>query len=48
MTEVRTSNGDHHVTRLEDIVRTEPSATLFQVPSDYKIRDNMPAATNLN
>lgn len=48
MTEVRTSAGDHHVTRLENIVRTEPSATLFQVPSDYKIRDNMPMGTNIH
>jgi len=48
MTEVRTSNGDHHVTRLENIVRTEPSTSLFQVPSDYKVRDNMPMATNLH
>ncbi len=47
MTEVRTSNGDHHVTGLENIVRTEPSAALFQVPSDYKVRDNMPLATNI-
>ena len=48
MMEVQTSNGDHHVTRLENIVRTEPSAALFQVPADYKVRDNMPAATNIH
>jgi hypothetical protein len=48
LTEVRTSNGDHHVTRLENIVRTEPSAALFRVPSDYKVRDNMPVATNIH
>lgn len=48
VTEVTTSNGDHHVTRLENIVRTEPSAALFHVPSDYKVRDNMPAATNVH
>jgi hypothetical protein len=47
MSDVRTSNGDHHVTRLENIVRTEPSAALFKVPSDYKVRDNMPMATNM-
>jgi hypothetical protein len=47
MTETNTSAGDHHVTRLENIVRTEPSAALFQVPSDYKVRDNMPMATNM-
>lgn len=48
LTEVQTSNGDHHVTRLENIVRTEPSASLFQVPSDYKVRDNMPLASNVH
>ena len=47
MSETNTSAGDHHVSRLENIVRTEPSAALFQVPSDYKVRDNMPAATNM-
>jgi len=47
MSETRTSNGDHHVTRLENIVRTEPSAALFQVPSGYAVRDNMPMATNM-
>ncbi len=48
LTEVRTSNGDHHVTRLENIVRTEPSAALFQVPSGYTVRDNAPMATNMH
>ena len=48
MMEVQTSNGDHHITRLENIVRTEPSSALFQVPSDYKVRDNMPLATNIH
>lgn len=48
LTEVRTSNGDHHVTRLENITRTEPSAALFQVPADYAVRDNMPIATNIH
>lgn len=48
MTEVQTSSGDHHITRLENIVRTEPSAALFHVPSDYKVRDNMPMATNMH
>src|SRR5581483_5585636 len=33
MMETHTSNGDHHVTRLQNIVRTEPNAALFQVPS---------------
>ena len=31
-------NGDSTY-RLTDIVRTEPSASLFQVPSDYTIRE---------
>jgi hypothetical protein len=48
MTEVQTSSGDHHVTRLENIVRTEPNASLFQVPADYKVHDNAPLATNIH
>ena len=48
VSEVQTSNGDHHLTELQNIVRTEPGAALFQVPSDYKIRDNMPLATNIH
>lgn len=48
MSEVRTTNGDHHVTRLENIVRTEPSASLFQVPPGYKVQDNAPMATNIH
>jgi len=48
MTETNTSAGDHHVSRLENIVRTEPSAALFKVPSDYKVRDNVPMATNMH
>lgn len=46
MTETYTSSGNHHVTRLENIVRSEPSAALFQVPAGYTVRDNMPLATN--
>ena len=46
--DVRTSNGDHHVTRLENVVRTEPSAALFQVPSGYTVHDNAPMATNMH
>ncbi len=48
LTEVNTTNGDHHVTRLENIVRTEPSASLFQIPADYRVRDNMPMASNIH
>lgn len=48
LTEVRTSSGDHHVTRLENIVRTEPSAALFQIPAGYTIRDNAPVASNIH
>jgi hypothetical protein len=46
MVETTTSNGDHHVTKLQNIVRTEPSAALFQIPSDYSVHDNAPMATN--
>ncbi len=48
MTETRTSNGDRHVAKLENIVRTEPSAALFQVPSGYSVRNNMPLANNVH
>jgi len=48
MMQMQTSNGDRHVTRLENIVRTEPSADLFHVPSGYTVRDNMPVASNLH
>jgi vacuolar-type H+-ATPase subunit F/Vma7 len=48
MTETQTSNGDHHVSRLENIVRTEPNAVLFQIPSGYTVHDNMPMATNIH
>jgi len=45
--ETSTSNGDHHLTKLENIVRTEPSAALFQIPAGYSVRDNAPLATNM-
>jgi len=47
ITETTTSNGDHHLTKLQNIQRTEPSAELFQVPSGYSVRDNAPMATNM-
>lgn len=47
LTETGTSNGDHHITKLENIVRTEPSAALFQIPSDYSVQNNAPLATNM-
>lgn len=43
-----TSNGDHHVTKLTNITRTEPSATLFQVPAGYTVRENAPMASNVH
>jgi hypothetical protein len=46
--EVHTSGGDHRVTRLENIVRTEPSEALFQIPAGYAIRDDAPMATNIH
>lgn len=46
--ETSTSNGDRHIARLENIVRTEPSAALFQIPAGYSVRDNAPMATNMN
>jgi len=47
ITETTTSNGDHHLTKLENIRRIEPSAELFQIPSGYSVRDNAPMATNM-
>jgi hypothetical protein len=48
LSETRTSNGDRHVTRLENIVRSEPSASLFEVPAGYSVRNNMPAVSNVH
>jgi len=48
LTETSTSDGDHHITRLENIVRTEPSQALFQIPAGYKVQDNMPMANNVH
>jgi hypothetical protein len=47
LNEVHTSGGDHHITRLENIVRTEPSEGLFQVPAGYTVRNNAPVANNM-
>ncbi len=47
LVETMTSDGDHHVTKLENIVRTEPNEALFQIPSGYSVRENAPLATNL-
>ena len=47
LTESQTSNGDRHVTKLTNIVRTEPSAALFQVPSGYTVRENAPRSSNV-
>jgi hypothetical protein len=48
MSETRTSNGDRHVTKLLNIVHTEPSAALFKVPDGYSVRDNTPVASNVH
>jgi hypothetical protein len=47
LTETRTSNGDRHITKLTNIVRTEPNAGLFQVPAGYSVRDNAPRSSNV-
>lgn len=47
MMETTTSNGDRHLTKLANIVRTEPSAALFQVPAGYSVRENAPLASNV-
>lgn len=48
MTETTSSSGDRHVTKLQNIVRSEPSASLFQVPAGYSVRNNMPMASNVH
>ncbi len=44
--ENQTSNGDRHVTRLENLVRTEPSSSLFQIPEGYSVHENTPRPSN--
>lgn len=48
LTETTTSNGDHHITKLTNITRTEPSPSLFQVPAGYTVRENAPIASNVH
>jgi len=45
--QTQTSNGDRHITKLANIVRSEPSAALFQIPAGYTVRENMPMASNV-
>jgi len=47
MMQTQTSNGDRHLTKLENLVGSEPNAALFQVPAGYSVRDNVPLANNM-
>lgn len=46
LSETTDSMGTHQVTKLVDLARTEPAATLFQVPSGYTVRDDAPRAAS--
>ena len=44
--ETKDSMGTHQVTKLVNLVRTEPDAALFQIPSGYNVKDNAPRAVS--
>ena len=46
MMDNQTSNGDRHITKLENLVRTEPGSSLFQVPDGYSVHENTPRPSN--
>jgi hypothetical protein len=46
LSETTDSMGTHQVTKLVNLVRTEPDAALFQVPSGYTVKDNAPRAAS--
>lgn len=37
----------HSISKMTNIVRTEPAARLFQVPPDYTVKDTTPATANV-
>ena len=37
----------HNTMKLVNITRTEPMAQLFQVPSDYTVKENEPATASV-
>jgi hypothetical protein len=46
LSETTDSMGTHQVTKLVNLVRTEPDAALFQVPSGYTVKENTPRAAS--
>ncbi len=46
LSETDDGQGGHSVMKLENITRTEPAAQLFQVPSDYSMKDMQPATAS--
>jgi len=44
--ETTDSMGTHYVTKLVNLVRTEPDTALFQIPSGYTVNDNAPKAAS--
>jgi len=45
LTETDDGQAGHSTMKLVNIVRSEPNASLFQVPADYTIKDNVSAAS---
>ncbi len=45
LSETTDSMGTHRVSKLTDIVRTEPDAALFQVPAGYTVKESAPRAS---
>ena len=47
LSETDDGQGGHSTMKLENITRTEPAAQLFQVPSDYAMKDTQPATASV-
>ncbi len=47
LTETNDGQSGHNTTKLINIVRTEPIAQLFQVPSDYTVKDTQPVTASV-
>ncbi len=47
LSETDDGQGGHSTMRLVSITRTEPVAQLFQVPSDYTVKDTQPATASV-
>ncbi len=47
LTETDDGQSGHSTMKLINIVRTEPVAQLFQVPSDYTVKDTQPVTASV-